>query len=468
MIKSRHTARLWLGLTLLIGAATPAYSETVADTSTDINSSSQLKNAETLETTTEDESTASQPADSGNADSSGKTDSAADMEPDAEPEDSINHNVDATSDMQEALVRYRAAIKELDENGPYHDQSSEALYGLGIALKRQGFYDEALGVLERAIHVNRVNHGLHGFSQTPILRAIIDTQKALHQIEEVTTDYNRLLRLFQKNYASDDPALISVFRELALWHVDAYQLDSSAERVDHLTTAHSFINAAIKNAQTSNQLTTRDKIDLLRASALISFYSSQHEGDEWVTALDSPYSASADKDFMVPARMATLSRIGYRQGRIAYEQIIALVAADPDTTTHQKINAYVETGDWYLLFNHRDAAMQYYQQARALIAETDMPEDLNELWFSQPRILPSLRAEAGSENAGSQYISAQLDISNTGHPSHIEILEPAPEKNLMLRRAAIDTLRNARFRPRFVGAEAVNSPAALIKIPLIH
>ena len=444
MIKSRHIFKLCLALTLLITAGAFAYGDMLPD----ISSS---ENADTLEATTENSSTTSQPVDPG------ETDSTSD----------IDHN-DHKKDMQQALVSYRAAIKELDENGPYHEQSSEALYGLGIALKRQGFYDEALSTLERAMHVNRVNHGLHSFSQTPILRSIIELQKALHQFEEVTTDYNRLLRLFQKNHARNDPALIPVFQELALWHVDIYQLDNSAERVDHLTTAHSFINAAIKKAQPPNQLITEEKIELLRTSALISFYSSQHKGDEWLTATDSRYSASSDKDFMVPTRMATLSKTGYRQGRIAHEQIIALVNADPNTTAHQKISAYVETGDWHLLFNHRNAAMQYYQQARILMTQTDMPQELSELWFSQPKILPSLRAEDGSGNSARQYISAQVDISKNGHPSDINILEPAPEKNVMLRRAAIKTLRNARFRPRFVGAEAVNSPAALIKIPLIH
>jgi tetratricopeptide (TPR) repeat protein len=462
MIKLRHIFKLCLTLTLLITAGAPAYGGTLPD----INSASNINSAGILEATTEDKSAAGKPVDSGDIDPK------SNIEPASKPEDGVAHSIDpiinANKDMQEALVNYRTAIKELDENGPYHEQSSEALYGLGIALKKQGFYDEALNTLKRAMHVNRVNHGLHSFSQTPILRSIIDTQKALHHFEEVTTDYNRLLRLFQKNYASNDPALIPVYQELALWHVDVYQLDSSAERVDHLTSAHSYINAAIKKAQAPNQLTTQEKIELLRTSTLISFYSSQHKGDEWVTALDSRFSASSDKDFMVPTRMATLSKTSYRQGRLAHEQIIALVNADPTATIHQKISAYVETGDWHLLFKHHNTAMEYYQQARILIAQTDMPQELNELWFSQPIILPSLRAEGGSGNSARQYVSAQVDISKNGHPSHINILEPTPEKNVMLHRAAIKTLRNARFRPRFVGAEAVNSPAALIKMPLIR
>ncbi len=462
MIKSWHAFNLSLALTLLITAGASAYGDTLPDT----NSANNINRATTFEDITADEPPASKQS------TSSPADPKSDIEPASKHENNVagsgGPNINASRDMQQALVTYRAAIKELDNNGPYHEQSSEALYGFGIALKRQGFYHEALSTLERAMHINRVNHGLHSFSQTPILRSIIDIQKTLHQFEEVTTGYNRLLRLFRKNHASNDPALVPVLQELALWHADVYQLDNSTNRVDHLTAAQSFINAAIKKAQPPNQLTTQDKIDLWRTSALISFYSSQHKGDEWATALDSRYSASADKNFLVPTRMATLSKTSYRQGRIINEQVVALVNTDSNSTTHQKIGAYVEAGDWHLLFNHRDTATEYYQQARRLIAQTDTPEELNKLWFSQPKILPGLRADDRSGNSVRQYIIAQIDISKNGHPSRITVLEPAPEKNAVLRRAAIKTLRNARFRPRFVGTEAVNSPATLIKIPFVH
>ena len=374
-----------------------------------------------------------------------------------------------TNNNQKALMSYRAAIKELDENGPYHEQSSEALYGLAMELKKQGFYDEALNTFQRAMHINRVNHGLHSFSQVPMLRGIIDSQKALNLFEDVTTDYNRMLSLFLKNHGASDPALIPVFRELALWHVDIYQVDKSSARVDHLTSAHRMISAAINSASHSHDLDTEAKIDLLRTVALVNFYFSTHEGDEWASSIESRYSASADKDFLQPARMGTLSRTGFRQGKVAHEQIIALVEADPNTTMDQKISAYVETGDWHLLFNRRDSAMQYYQQAMALIAhQTDGQQELTNTWFSKPKFLPVLRTEDAANSSGILYVTAKLDISKTGNPSHISIVEPPPEGNRILRRAAMGTIRGTRFRPRFVDGHAVASPGSLIRIPLIH
>lgn len=104
-----------------------------------------------------------------------------------------------------------------------------------------------------------------------------------------------------------------MLQELALWHVSMYQLDDSASRVDHITSANSLITTALKNAQTAPELDGQARIDLLRVSALVNLYASRHEGDQWVTALDAPYSASADPEFMSLSRMATLSKTGFKK-----------------------------------------------------------------------------------------------------------------------------------------------------------
>ncbi len=365
------------------------------------------------------------------------------------------------------LAAYRDAIKVLDENGPYFAQSSETLYGLGIELQKRGYHQQALDTLGRAMHVNRVNNGLHSFSQAPMLSSIITSHKALNQFEDVTADYYRLLNLHLRTLDPADPALLAVRNELALWHVDAYQMDNSSARVDHLTSAQSLINAAIDNLPPHAD--TQASVKLLRTAALVSFYFSQHEGDDWSSAIDSQYSASADKvHYLAPVRTATLSSTSYRQGRHAHEQIIALTEADPNATDEQKISAYVEAADWQLMFRHTDQAMAHYQQAQALIAKTDRQQALTDAWFAEPEVLPALRTENSNQDIARLDIIAQLDVSKTGSPSRIKILDPPAEKNRSLRRAAIKAIKNSRFRPRFVNGEPVSTPGSVVKIPMIH
>ncbi|HCO58764.1 MAG TPA: hypothetical protein DIT58_01115, partial [Porticoccaceae bacterium] len=387
------------------------------------------------------------------------------LAPGSTPDSKGIENQVRTRELEQALKRYRQAIRELDAYGPYHEQSSEALFGLGETLKNHGLYKEAIITLRRAMHINRVNHGLHSLSQAPILESIIETQKALNLFENVTTNYSRLLNLFLKNHDANHPSLIPLLQELALWHISMYQLDSSTSRVDHITSANGLINAALKNAQAAPELDTQAHIELLRITALVNLYASQHEGDQWATALDAPYSASADQEFMSLSRMATLSKTGFKKGRIAHEQIIKLAEMDEDNSPERIITAYVEAGDWYLLFNRRNQAMNYYERAHELITASDQSEMLMAQWFSQPVFLPAVLSVSKPEHLPTRHITAELDISESGRPSQINLLEPSTESGLGLRRSALKTIRQARFRPRFADGKPVETKASRISIP---
>lgn len=376
-------------------------------------------------------------------------------------------NVDSTGHEQKELRAFHSALKEFEEYGPYYYRSAEVLYGLAKALQNQGSHQQALEIFQQSMHINRVNDGLSGLSQAPMLRGIIGSQKALHLFEEVTLNYRRLLNLFFTNNRRTDLALITALKELAIWHVDVYQLDKSRSRVDHLTSAHGLINLAINSANEVDDLDTATRIDLLETAALVSLRTSWHEGDDWISVHDSQYSASVVNKFIKPTRMATLSKTSFRSGRLAHEQIIALCEADADIDLDQKISAYVGMGDWYLLFNHRSKAMQYYHQAHQLITEAGQPQ-LTEYWFGEPVFIPVLSSDRADKNPITLYVKAQLDISENGRTSKISIIEPLAEGNRAVRRAASKAIKKSRFRPRFINGEAVNSEGVVVSIPLIH
>jgi tetratricopeptide (TPR) repeat protein len=380
--------------------------------------------------------------------------------------ENVNQTVSSTDSRHMELGAYRSALEKFEEHGPYYYQSAEVLYGLAHELQKQGNHHEALKYFQQSMHINRINDGLSGLSQAPMLRGIIDSQKVLHQFEEVTLDYRRLLDLLLKNSTEASPELISALRELAIWHADIYQLDTGQTRVDHLTSANSMINMAINSSNGRDDIDTAAQIDLLQTAALVSLRSSWHEGDEWSSVNDSQYSASADKNFMNPTRMATLSKKSFRSGRLAHEQIIALGEA-ANVSTDQKITAYVDMGDWYLMFNHLGKAMEYYQKAQQLITVGPQPESMGR-WFDEPRFLPVLNSDRELRNSASIYVKAQLDISENGRTSKIVIIEPLPEGNGAVRRAATKAIKKSRFRPRFVNGKAVSSVAAIVSLPLIR
>ena len=373
------------------------------------------------------------------------------------------------------LASYNSTLQSYEAEGPYHQNASEVLYSLGLELQRGGQHSKALKSLRQAMHINRVNSGLNSLSQAPMLRGIINSQKNLMRFEPITASYHQLLRMHTASYGKHDPRLAPLLNELGLWHLDAYQFDKSSKRVDHLTAANSLVMSALKLSENQAKIKPREQIKLLRNAALINFYLSRHQGDEWTASTDSHYSLSADGfGTLNPQRTGILAGASFRRGRICHEKIIALTTANPGASLQEKIQAQVELADWYLLFNHKASAMALYQQVLTKIAASDQAGVLYTTLFATPRLLPAVRMESQPGKNGALLISAEVDISARGWGSHIEKVrqiqaseqDQKTDKNLHY--LLVGIIKDSRFRPQFVDNKAISVSDVTVKIPLIH
>jgi len=373
------------------------------------------------------------------------------------------------------LASYHSTLQNHEAEGPYHQNSSEVLYSLGLELQKGGQHGKALKALRRSMHINRVNSGLNSLSQAPMLRSIIKSQKNLMRFEPVTTSYQQLLRMQMASYGKQDPRIAPLLNELALWHIDAYPFDESGKQIDHLTSANSLIAAALKlnGAQTVPE--PREQISLLRSAALISFHLSRHEGDVWSASTDSHYSLSADGFATTnPQRTGILTGASFRRGLICHQRIVALTASIPDATLQEKLQAETELADWYLIFNRRKEAMVHYQQVLAGVSASEQAEALYAKLFSTPQLLPAIRMENDKSTRGMLLMTAKVDISEKGWGSHIEnvgevlLSGQSPATKNSLRYLMIDTIKGSRFRPQFVDNKPANVSDVRVEIPLIH
>jgi len=374
-----------------------------------------------------------------------------------------------------ALASYYSALQGYEAEGPYHQNSSEVLYGLGLQLQKRGQHGKALKALRRAMHINRVNSGLNSLSQAPMLRGIINSQKSLVHIEPVTTSYNQLLRMHIATYGKHDPRIIPLLNELGIWHLDAYQFDESDTQIDHLTSAYSLVTSALQLSETSPSSNPAEQIELLRSVALVNFHLSRHQGDEWSSSTSSHYSLSADGFATTnPQRTRILSGASFRRGRVCHERIIELTAANPNSTLADNIQAQTELADWYLLFNHQSEAMARYQQIQSQIAASDQADTLQQQVFATPRLLPAIRMENHQGAISGLFMSADVDISAKGWGSSIENIEEnrlpgqKPTNKKGLRYKMLDAIKGARFRPQFVDNNPTGVSDVTVHLPLIH
>lgn len=370
------------------------------------------------------------------------------------------------------LDAFYQAIQSEQALSPYNPILSESFYNLGLALQHNQQHQEALDTLRRALHIIRINSGIYSLAQSPVLRAIIDSHRALNRVEDTTADYHHLLWLHVKSFGENDPRLIPVLNELSHWHLNAYTLDPGDADFDHLATSHSLNSAALGLAETSAApYTTR--VELLRTSALTSFFLASHEGDDWRSAYDSRFRFNTEPlNAGLPVRGEVLTSSSYRNGRVAYEQIITILEQQPAAPVEEKIRAYTELGDWYLLFNRRETALSTYAQALNLARQMMAPEKAANQFFSAPQLLPAIWADGATAteatNVGTSYVEARLDVSKIGTPSNVEVVGSLPEDDVILRRTVGSRLKKARFRPRFVDGVATDTQGMLIKIPTLN
>lgn len=373
------------------------------------------------------------------------------------------------------LSAFYSTLQNHKTEGPYHPNSSEVLHSLGLELQKGGQHGKALKALRRAMHINRVNHGLNSLSQVPMLRSIINSQKYLMNFESVTNSYHQLLRMHMASYGNRDPRLVPLLNKLALWHIDAYQFADSRERIDHLTSANSLITGALELNQAQANPNPREQIQLLRSAALINFHLSRHQGDEWSASTDSHYSLSAnDLATTNPQRFGILNGASFRRGKVCHERIVELTASLPTASLEENLRAQTELADWYLLFNHRQEAMLHYQQVLTHIGASDQAETLHATLFATPHLLPAVRMENHGEKQATLLMTADVDISEEGWGSQIENIEEtlfakqSPTGKTRLRYMLMDAIKYSRFRPQFVNNQPAFVSDTRVKIPLIH
>ena len=79
------------------------------------------------------------------------------------------------SELTISIKDYQSNISHLElSSGPYSEDLTAPLVSLGILLNENSQYANAEDSLKRALHIHRINNGLHDLSQLPILELIIN------------------------------------------------------------------------------------------------------------------------------------------------------------------------------------------------------------------------------------------------------------------------------------------------------
>ncbi len=368
---------------------------------------------------------------------------------------------------QATIDRYLTMIDQLEAEGDSYDMKlAETVYGLGRVLQQTGQHNAAIPAFRRALQITRVNDGLYSPSQEPMIRGMIESQKASKLYEEAADQYQHLFWIKARAYGETDPRLIPLLDEVSRWHLHVYSSEPDRSKLQHLVESQSLTASAINLVAASSGPFSLGLIPLLRNVVRSSFYLARYQQDYPDTAPE-PAEFTVSRVSRVsdpfPSREQSLMGHSYSNGREAYEKIIEILHNNPEASNREKAVAFAELGDWYLIFGRRSSAWTAYGEAyRLLTLEANYKELVNEL-FGTPRLLP-LILDDRENSAPETFVRVELDVAPSGVARNIRVLETYPEDSEKLANTAKRMLRDARFRPILIDGEPATATAMQFKL----
>ena len=343
----------------------------------------------------------------------------------------------------------------------------EQLSSLGSLQQQQGDYLAALETHERAVHVQRINGGLHTVDQVPLIEGMIDSYIAMGDWEQVDIYQKYLFYIQQKFYGNNDPRLITAIADLADWHIHAFTIQQGESLAVRLSSAQMLFNAAARMVDVHFGQSDPRYVEYLRGMARSAYLVAKNQ--DLLREL-------ARAQFRVPQELLRdmlywsypIVPSGYRAGEEALLSILEFYRGE-EGAAEQLAEATAQLADWYLLFNRRGQARNTYQEAWSVLDSEENAGESRQRLFGQVREIPvyafdnrewlieNLGFMEDREEVNYDFIDVQVDVTAWGAVRNIETVSeqssPTSSQHNWIRRSIRDSL----FRPTLVNGAMVRS-----------
>ncbi len=279
-----------------------------------------------------------------------------------------------------------------DWNNIYAFSLGEQHTEQGVQLLKSGDYLAAERKLLDAIHVIKVNHGLHSTLQLAPLQYLIEAQLTFGQWQAAKTQIEYFQWINVRNYRDNLYAYLAGTEKLS-----GLLLAASAN-IDNPYAVSNLIAAKNLNWQAVNaieQTLGPDSLELapwLYRIVLNHYYQSTMLRRREVSEATSAEALASDSDEIVDSwtrrRNETLD-MSYRIGRELLTRIEGLFAHHTDSNAEAAALSTVYQGDWELLFGHNEKALSLYHNAYQSLREHGRSAAEIDRFFSRPVSLPA-------------------------------------------------------------------------------
>ena len=325
----------------------------------------------------------------------------------------------------------QAVISMEQRLGPYHSDLTAPLVDAAHLATQSGEIALAASLYDRALHNARVNDGLYGDQQLPILRGLLDLYLVSGDraaFEERAAYQFRLLGSGLPPFETGELQAALEFFDVSLDALLDVEWETRGRNVLRLHDRFESMTEEVCADQSVN----RDWCEPFTFRLGRFYYLLEYKLD--VLADDPRFeSAFADTEWQSlerEPRLEVLQRRLFGQGKKLFEALLTVDAANPA--------ALSALADWYWFYRKRDRALELYRQACARAPDS----------FAQAAPLPE-HPKLAYELAFQERpvpVRLSLRVSERGQPSDIELTSLDAESTSVpggLRRS----MRKMRYRP---------------------
>jgi hypothetical protein len=360
------------------------------------------------------------------------------------------------------IAAHEQRLRALEASaGPYAADLAETTQALGTALQQLDQHEQALLAFGRSRQILRIHEGPFNLAQLPVIDAMIESNLALGRMQDADNLHATRFHLQLRALGEDNPAAASAYLDWADWNVQRYletrNLDDSALQTRLISTrldpAHQHYAAALALLQADPNASLEALTGAEQRIAGLSYIINEELQQDSHSALTRLGESSRNRSRQTPNQLL------FREGTTALKRAISysIEAPQPELAVARML----ELGDWYLLMDDRNAALDTYEEALDLLAAAGLPKDAGEhlLRTGLPLRDPATSAFAAAPEVHQDfdgYIDVEFKVNRFGKAGNPEILASVGATR-EVEKALQKRIRGSLFRPAFADGTAVAS-----------
>ncbi|NJN53223.1 MAG: TonB family protein [Gammaproteobacteria bacterium] len=346
-------------------------------------------------------------------------------------------------------------LTALEASVPRYDMALvKPLLLLGDAQFGAEEYEAAEETYGRAVHVTRVNEGLHSPDQVPAVYREAEALAAQggDKINAANARQEYAYETLRRNYGPTSEALVPGMYALAAWYKRTHNIYSArdlyAQAVDALARVHGDDSPELV-------LPLRGIAETYRQERFPPYIAPGKK--ETVTIS----STTGGPPTIYPENIRVRQINRYSDGERALGRIIKILNDDPETPRLDVVLAVLDLADWHMLFEKYDRAFELYARVQSLLATDGKLEPAAiGRYFDQPMPLylpmptpPEPPPSALRDRRREGFVELGYAVTDQGGVVKLEVLGSDPQgfMDTKVRKA----MEIARFRPRFADGAPV-------------